>query len=157
MKISQRIGNQRVWTRSVSVKCVNSADDRDIILDEWNRKLVEVSVEHRSVVVVINQSDGDDGFELPGSVVSSNPQRILIPSFSIETLGHRNLSRDRMNDESTVRIVDELVGDVRVFRAVFVDGVDVQKVGSDCDVFRDIESVKSRESRRVVVHIFDGQ
>ena len=62
-----------------------------------------------------------------------------------------------MNDESAVRIVDELVGDVRVFRTVFVDGVDVQKVGSDCDVFRDVESVKSRESRRVVVDIFDGQ
>ena len=81
---------------------MNFANYRDVVLDIWDRELVQIPVEERSVVVVVYQGDGDDGLKFPGPVVSSNPQRILVSNFSIETFRHRDLARDRMNGECTI-------------------------------------------------------
>jgi hypothetical protein len=91
---------------------VDSADDRNVVLREGDRKFVKVSIENRRVVVVVDQRHRDHRFELPRSVVGTNAERIFVPDLPVEILGNRNFPGNRMDGEGAVRVVDELVGNV---------------------------------------------
>jgi hypothetical protein len=61
------------------------------------------------------------------------------------------------NLTNLTRIVDKFVGDVRVFWSVFVNSCNVEQIGADSNIFRDVEGIETSKSRRVIIDVFNSE